>query len=183
MSEIKLRATTVVCVRKGEEVAMAGDGQVTLGNTVVKGNAKKIRKIYNNQVLAGFAGAAADAFSLLDKFEAKLKDYSGDLLRSSVELAKEWRSDKILRRLEAMLIVANKEDMFIISGSGDIITPDEMSAAIGSGGPYAYAASLALLKNTDLPASEIARKSMEIASTICIYTNDHISLEQIKKGK
>lgn len=182
MDEKKIRATTVVCVKKGKQVAMAGDGQVTLGNTVVKGNAKKIRKIYNNSVLAGFAGAAADAFSLLDKFEAKLKDYSGDLLRASVELAKDWRSDRVLRRLEAMLLVANTEEMFIISGSGDIITPDESVAAIGSGGPYAYAAGLALIKNTELTADQIAKASMEIAANICIYTNDHISLEQIQKG-
>ena len=182
MNENKIKATTVICVKKGKNVAMAADGQVTLGNTVVKGNAKKIRKIYNNTVLAGFAGAAADAFSLLDKFEAKLKDYSGDLLRSSVELAKDWRSDRVLRRLEAMLLVANSEEMFIISGSGDIITPDESVAAIGSGGPYAYAAGLALFKNTELTAGQIAKASMEIAANICIYTNDHITLEEINKG-
>ncbi len=180
MNETKIRSTTVVCVRKKDEVAMAGDGQVTLGNTVVKGNAKKIRRLHNNTVLAGFAGAAADAFSLLDKFEAKLKDYSGDLLRSSVELAKEWRSDKILRRLEAMLLVANKDDVLIISGSGDVITPDQDIASIGSGGPYAFSAGLGLLKNTDLSAGEVAVKSMEIASSICIYTNDNITLEEIK---
>lgn len=176
----KLRSTTVVCVIKDGKVAMAGDGQVTLGNTVVKGHAKKIRRLYNEKVLVGFAGAAADAFSLLDKFEARLKDYSGDLLRASVELAKEWRSDRVLRKLEAMLLVADKEGMFIISGSGDVISPDESIAAIGSGGTYAYAAGLGLLQNTELPASEVAVKGMEIAASICIYTNANIILEEIK---
>lgn len=182
MNEMKIRSTTVLCVRKEGHVAMAADGQVTLGNTVVKGNAKKIRKIYNNTVLAGFAGAAADAFSLLDKFEAKLKDFSGDMLRASVELAKDWRSDRVLRKLEAMLLVANTDEIYIISGSGDVIAPDEQVAAIGSGGPYAYAAGLALLKNTDLSVDEIAKSSLEIAGSICIYTNQNITLEQIKKG-
>jgi ATP-dependent HslUV protease subunit HslV len=158
---------------------MAGDGQVTLGNTIVKGNAKKIRKIYNDQVLAGFAGAAADAFALLDKFEARLKDFSGDLLRASVEMAKEWRSDRVLRRLEAMLLVADREGMYIISGSGDVIAPDEAVTAIGSGGTYAYSAGLALLKNTELSAVEIAQKSMEIAASVCIYTNNNIIVEEI----
>lgn len=180
--EAKLKSTTVVCVKRNGKTAMAGDGQVTLGNTVIKGKAKKIRRIYNNQVLIGFAGAAADAFSLLDKFEAKLKNYAGDLLRASVELAKEWRSDRILRRLEAMLLVANTEDMFLISGSGDVISPDEDIAAIGSGGPYAYAAGVALLKNTEMDATEIARTSMEIAASICIYTNNQIVSDEIEKG-
>lgn len=179
MEKNKINATTVICVRNSTGVAMAADGQVTLGNTVMKHNAKKIRKIYNGKVLAGFAGAAADAFSLLDKFEAKLKDFSGDLLRSSVELAKEWRSDRILRRLEAMLLVANTEEILVISGNGDVITPDYPVAAIGSGGPYAYAAGLALCENTNLSAETIAKKSLEIASSICIYTNNKIIVECI----
>ncbi len=177
--ELKLHSTTVICVKKGNTVAMAGDGQVTLGNTVFKSHAKKIRRLYNDKVLAGFAGAAADAFSLLDKFEAKLKDFNGDLLRASVELAKDWRSDKILRKLEAMLLVANTESLFIISGNGDVIAPDENVAAIGSGGPYAYAAGLGLVKNTPLSALEIAQKSMEIAASICIYTNSNIVHDEI----
>ncbi|HOJ50680.1 MAG TPA: ATP-dependent protease subunit HslV [Spirochaetota bacterium] len=176
---MKIRNTTVVCVRKGNNVAMASDGQVTLGNTVVKSKATKVRKLYNDKVIAGFAGAAADAFSLLDKFESKLKEYKGDLLRASVELAKDWRSDKILRRLEAMLIVADKDRTLILSGSGDIIAPDDEVAAIGSGGPYAYAAGIALIKNTDLSAKDIAVKSLEIAGSICIYTNTNISVEEI----
>jgi len=150
-----------------------------LGNTVVKSKATKVRKLYNDKVIAGFAGAAADAFSLLDKFESKLKEYKGDLLRASVELAKDWRSDKILRRLEAMLIVADKDRTLILSGSGDIIAPDDEVAAIGSGGPYAYAAGIALIKNTDLSAKDIAVKSLEIAGSICIYTNTNISVEEI----
>lgn len=177
--EMELHSTTVICVKKGKTVAMAGDGQVTLGNTIFKSQAKKIRKIYNDRVLAGFAGAAADAFALLDKFEAKLKDFGGDLLRASVELAKDWRSDRVLRKLEAMLLVANTESLFIISGNGDVIAPDEEVAAIGSGGPYAYAAGLGLIRNTDLSAAEIARKSMEIAASICIYTNANIVQDQI----
>jgi len=176
---MKIRNTTVVCVKRDGKTAMASDGQVTLGNTVVKANAVKIRKLYNDRVIAGFAGAAADAFSLLDKFEAKLKEYKGDLLRASVELAKDWRSDRVLRRLEAMLIVADKDRILILSGSGDIIAPDEDVAAIGSGGPYAYAAGVALLKNTALSAREIAVKSLEIAGSICIYTNTNISVEEI----
>ncbi|PKL14594.1 MAG: HslU--HslV peptidase proteolytic subunit [Spirochaetae bacterium HGW-Spirochaetae-6] len=183
MDKKRIRSTTIVCVKTNELVAMAGDGQVTLGNTIVKGNAVKIRKMYQGKVLAGFAGAAADAFALLDKFEAKLKDYSGDLLRSAVELAKDWRSDRVLRRLEAMLLVANQEDMLILSGSGDVIAPDESVAAIGSGGPYAHAAGLALLRNSTLAADEIARKSLEIAASICIYTNGSISVQTIGKDK
>lgn len=176
---MKIRNTTVVCVRRVNKVAMASDGQVTLGNTVVKSKATKVRKLFNDMILAGFAGAAADAFSLLDKFESKLKEYKGDLLRSSVELAKEWRSDRILRRLEAMLIVADKDRTLILSGSGDIIAPDDDVAAIGSGGSYAYAAGIALLRNTELSARDIAIKALEIASSICIYTNNNISIEEI----
>jgi len=177
----EIKATTVLCVKKGNQIAMASDGQVTLGHTVMKGKAKKTRKIYNGKILAGFAGAAADAFSLLDKFEAKLKDYGGDLKRASVELAKDWRSDKILRKLEAMLLVADLDDIFLISGNGDIISPDEPVVGIGSGGSYAYAAGLALLQNTELTAEQVAVKSLEIASTICIYTNNNITLESITK--
>ena len=180
MPNEKIRSTTIVCVRKDNQVAMAGDGQVTLGNTIVKGNAKKIRRLYNDKVLAGFAGAAADAFALLDKFEAKLKDFSGDLLRASVELGKEWRSDRVLRRLEAMLLVSNVTETYIISGNGDIISPDEQITSIGSGGPYAYSAGLALVKNTKLTAREVAQKSLEIAASVCIYTNSNILLDEIK---
>lgn len=183
MDSQKIRSTTVVCVKKGDNVAMASDGQVTLGHTVMKAKAKKIRRLHDNKVIAGFAGAAADAFSLLDKFEAKLKDFNGDLLRSSVELAKDWRSDKMLRQLEAMLLVADPTQIFLISGSGDVISPDENVAAIGSGGPYAYAAALALLrKNPDMTALEIAESALEIAGSICIYSNQNISSDEVSKG-
>jgi ATP-dependent HslUV protease subunit HslV len=179
MESIKMHSTTVVCVRKNGKVSMAADGQVTLGQTIFKSKAKKVRKINNNTVLAGFAGASADAFTLLDKFEEKLKDFSGDLLRASVELTKEWRMDRYLRKLEAMLIVANNDAIFIISGNGDVIAPDEDVAAIGSGGSYALAAGLALTRNTSMDAAEISRKSLEIASSICIYTNENITLEEL----
>lgn len=168
------RATTIVAVKKGDKVAIAGDGQVTLGSTVVKGKAKKIRKLYNGTIIAGFAGAAADAFSLFDKFENKLEEYQGNLKRASVELAKDWRTDKIMRKLEAMLIVADKEDLLIISGNGDVLEPDEGIAAIGSGGNFAYSAAKALYKHTELEPIEIVKEALLIASEICIYTNSNI---------
>jgi len=174
-----IKATTVIAVRKGGQVAIAGDGQVTLGNAVMKHSAKKIRRLYKDTILAGFAGSAADAFTLFTKFESKLQAYKGQLLRSVVELAKDWRSDKVLRHLEAMLIVADAEHLFVVSGNGDLIEPDEGIVAIGSGGHYAYAAGKALLKHTDLSAVELAKEALHIASEICIYTNDQITVEAI----
>ncbi|WP_027338681.1 ATP-dependent protease subunit HslV [Halonatronum saccharophilum] len=172
-------ATTVIAIKKGDEVAIAGDGQVTMQHTVMKHSAKKIRKIYRDKVLAGFAGAAADAFTLFEKFEGKLEEFHGNLERAAVELAKEWRTDKMLRKLEALLVVANKDSLLVISGTGDVIEPDDGIAAIGSGGAYALAAARAFNKSTDLKASDIARSSLEIAGDICIYTNKHISVEEI----
>ena len=177
---IKIRSTTVLAVRKDNKVAMAADGQVTLGNAVMKSQAKKIRKLYDDKILLGFAGSTADAFSLFDKFEAKISEYRGNLLRASVELAKEWRTDKILRRLEAMLITADKDNILIISGSGDVIEPDFGVAAIGSGGNFALAAARAYMESSKLSAAEIAKKSLEIAADICIYTNNVIIVEEIK---
>jgi ATP-dependent HslUV protease subunit HslV len=171
--------TTILCVRRSGKVSIASDGQVTMGNTVVKQNAKKIRKMYNDKILAGFAGATADAFTLFEKFEAKLETYRGNITRACVELAKDWRTDKILRRLEALLIVADAEHTFILSGTGDVIEPEAGVAAIGSGGQYAHAAARALYENTELPADEIVKKAMDIASDICIYTNKNISIEEI----
>ncbi len=172
-------ATTILCVRRDGKVAIGGDGQVTMGNTVFKQNAKKIRTIYSEKVIAGFAGATADAFTLFEKFEEKLESYRGNITRAAVELAKDWRTDKILRRLEALLIIADKEHTFIISGTGDVIEPEEGLAAIGSGGSYAQAAARALLDNTQLSAREIVEKSMKIAGNICIYTNENISIEEL----
>jgi len=176
---MRIRSTTVVAVRRGGSVAMAGDGQVTMGNTVMKSNAKKVRAICDGKVLVGFAGATADAFTLFEHFETKLKEYQNDLTRAAVELAKDWRTDKILRKLEAMLLVADKEKSLLLSGTGDVIDPAEDVVAIGSGGPYAYAAALAYLDGTQLGAAEIARRSLSIASGICIYTNDRIVVEEI----
>lgn len=177
---MKIRSTTILCVRTGGKTAMAGDGQVTLGNTVMKGNAKKVRKIYDGKILTGFAGATADAFTLFEHFEAKLKEYSGDLTRASVELAKDWRTDKMLRKLEAMLLVADRDKTFLISGSGDVIEPSEEVVAIGSGGPYAQAAALAYLDSkAGLSARDIAQRSLQIAGGICIYTNENIVVEEI----
>lgn len=175
-----LHGTTILCVSRNNKVAMAGDGQVTLGSTILKQNAKKTRKIYNNQVLAGFAGATADAFTLFEKFEAKLEAYRGNIKRSAVELAKEWRTDKILRRLEALLIVADLQHTFIISGNGDVLEPEYGIAAIGSGGPYAHAAARALYENTDLSSEEIVKKAMDIAAETCIYTNKNIVIETLE---
>ena len=175
-----IRSTTVICVRRNGLVVMAADGQVTLGDHVLKHSAKKIRRLYQEKILAGFAGSTADAFSLFARFETKLEQYAGNLNRAAVELAKDWRTDKMLRNLEALLVVADQGQTFLISGSGDVIDPDEPLAAIGSGGPYATAAARALLENTDLGAREIAEKAMKIAGEICIYTNDHVTIEELK---
>ena len=175
-----IRSTTVVCVRRNGVVVMAADGQVTLGDTVLKHSARKIRRLYQEKILAGFAGSTADAFNLFARFETKLEQYAGNLNRSAVELAKDWRTDKMLRNLEALLLVADQNQTFLISGSGDVIDPDEPLAAIGSGGPYATAAARALLENTDLEARPIAEKALGIAGQICIYTNDHIMVEELR---
>ena len=173
-------ATTIVGVRHNGEVAIAGDGQVTMGETtIMKATAKKVRKIYNDQVLVGFAGSVADAFTLCERFEHKIEQYNGNLQRAAVELAKDWRQDKALRKLEALLIVMDKKETLVLSGSGEVIEPDDDIAAIGSGGNYALAAAKALKENTDLPAREIARKAIEIASEICVFTNGPITLEEV----
>ncbi len=175
----RIRSTTVICVRRDGHVVMAADGQVTLGDHVLKHSAKKIRRLYQDRILAGFAGSTADAFALFKRFEAKLEQFSGNLNRAAVELATDWRTDKMLRNLEALLVVADAGQTLLISGSGDVIDPDEAIAAIGSGGTYATAAARALLENTTLSAREIATKSMKIAGEICIYTNDHIMMEEL----
>ena len=175
----KIRSTTVIAVKRNGTVAMAGDGQVTMGNTVVKSNAKKVRRMYEGKVLTGFAGATADAFTLFDKFEERLKEYSGDITRSAVELAKMWRTDRTLSKLEALLLVANKDKILLISGSGDVIEPETDILAIGSGGNYAYAAALAYMDSSDLSAREIAERSLKIAGNICIYTNNHMTVEEL----
>jgi ATP-dependent HslUV protease subunit HslV len=177
--EVKLHGTTILAVKKKGKIAMAGDGQVTLENTVMKGNARKVRKIYDGKVLVGFAGATADAFTLFERFETKIKEYSGDITRAAVELAKDWRTDRMLRRLEALLLVADAEKMFVISGNGDVIEPEEGAIAIGSGGSFAFAAALAFLQASDLSAKEIAERSLKIAAGICIYTNDRIVVEEL----
>lgn len=174
-----LHSTTILAIRHGGRSVMAGDGQVTFGNTVVKQNAEKIRRAYNNRVLVGFAGSAADSFALFTRFESKLEEYRGDLKRSAVELAKDWRSDRILRRLEAMLIVLDSTSMYLLSGNGDLLEPDDGIVAIGSGGPYALAAAKALIANTQLSAKEIAEKAMKIAGQICIYTNEKVVVEEL----
>jgi ATP-dependent HslUV protease subunit HslV len=175
-----VRSTTVIAVRKDGKVAMAGDGQVTFGETVMKNNARKVRRLLDGKVLCGFAGATADVFTLFDRFEVKLKEYSGDLTRAAVELAQEWRTDRNLRRLEAMLLVADKSKTLLISGSGDVIEPEDDALAIGSGGNYAYAAALAYLAGSSLTAKEIAERSLRIAGDICIYTNNQIILEELE---
>ena len=167
----QFHGTTILTVRRGETVALGGDGQVTLGNVVVKGSARKVRKLYHGRVLAGFAGGTADAFTLLDRFEAKLDMHQGNLMRASIELAKDWRTDRMLRRLEAMLLVADKQSTLIITGNGDVLEPEEGVGAIGSGGVYAQSAALALQRNTALQPAEIVAKSLEIAGELCIYTN------------
>ena len=179
MSLPKFRSTTVIAVKKDGKVAMAGDGQVTMGETVMKGNARKVRRIFDGKVLTGFAGATADAFNLFDKFEAKLKEFNGDITRAAVDLAKIWRTDKALRNLEALLLVANAEKILLISGTGDVIEPETDILAIGSGGNYAYAAALAYMESSTLSAKEIAEKSLKIAGNICIYTNGNITVEEL----
>ena len=174
-----LHSTTILAVRHRGRSVMAGDGQVTFGQTVVKQSARKIRRLYGEKILAGFAGSAADSFALFSRFESKLEQYRGNLERSAVELAKDWRSDRLLRRLEAMLIVMDKTSMFLLSGTGDLIEPDDAMVAIGSGGPYALAAAKALGANTDLDARAIAEKAMAIAGEICIYTNQQLTIEEL----
>ena len=175
----KIRSTTILCVRRDGKVVMAGDGQVTLGSEVLKSSAKKLRRLYNGKIMAGFAGSTADAFALFARFEAKLEQYNGNLARSAVELAKDWRTDRMLRHLEALLLVADGTNTFILSGNGDVIEPDEAIAAIGSGGAYAKSAATALIENTTLSAREIVEKSMHIAGKICIYTNDSVAIEEL----
>jgi ATP-dependent HslUV protease subunit HslV len=172
----KFHATTVACVRHRERVALAGDGQVSFGQTIVKAGARKVRKVYHDQVLAGFAGSAADAFTLFAKFEAKLEEHRGNLSRAAVELAKDWRMDRVLRRLEALLAVADAKTSFIVSGSGDVIEPDDGLIGIGSGGPYALAAARALCGHSALDAAQIAEQALRIAAGICVYTNEHITV-------
>jgi ATP-dependent HslUV protease, peptidase subunit HslV len=175
----KIRSTTVICVRRDGKVVMAGDGQVTLGAEVLKGTAKKLRRIYNDKILAGFAGSTADAFALFSRFETKLEQFNGNLARSVVELAKDWRTDRALRHLEALLLVADATNTYLVSGNGDVIEPDEGVSAIGSGGPFAMSAALALMRNTKLSARHIAEQAMEIAGKICIYTNDNVTYEEL----
>ncbi|WP_394708336.1 ATP-dependent protease subunit HslV [uncultured Desulfuromusa sp.] len=174
------KGTTICCVRHNSEVALAGDGQVSLGNTVMKHNARKIRRLYQDQVLAGFAGSTADAFTLFEKFEAKLQEFRGNLARAAVALAKDWRSDKVLRRLEALLIVADKDLSLVISGAGDVIEPDDGVAAIGSGGSFSLAAARAMVAHSSLDAEQIVKEALDIAADICIYTNKKISVEVLK---
>ena len=181
MSSFDPHGTTILCVRRGGLVAMGGDGQVTLGNTVVKGNARKVRRLHDGRVLAGFAGGTADAFTLFERFEGKLQQY-GNLTRAAIELAKDWRSDRSLRRLEALLCVADVNHSFIVSGNGDVIEPEHDLMAVGSGGPFAQAAAFALLANTELDAQTIVEKALGIAADICIYTNRNVTIETLGKG-
>jgi len=174
-----MRGTTVLAVRRGGRIAMGGDGQVTVGETVIKHTAKKVRTLYQGRILAGFAGSTADAFTLFERFEKKLEQYGGNLSRSAVELAKDWRTDRVLRRLEALMTVADKEGMFLISGTGDVLEPENDVLAIGSGGPYARAAAEALLAHTEMAAADIVREALTIASRICVYTNDKLHIEEL----
>ena len=173
------RGTTIVAVSRGGRVAMAGDGQVTLGNTILKHTARKIRRLYEDRVLAGFAGATADAITLFEKFEGKLSEFHGNLRRAAVELAKEWRTDRVLRRLDAVMVVTDGRDLMLLSGSGDVVEPDDGVIGVGSGGPYALAAARAMLRHTELPALAVAREALRIASGICIYTNENLVAEEI----
>jgi ATP-dependent HslUV protease, peptidase subunit HslV len=175
----RIRSTTVLLVRRDDKVVMAGDGQVTLGDTVIKGNARKIRRLHGGEILAGFAGATADAFSLLSRFEAKLSEFQGQLERAAIELSKDWRTDRYLRHLEALLIVADKKDAFLISGKGDVISSDEGMLSVGSGSMYALAAARALMKHTKMAAREIAEESLRIAGEICIYTNSELTVDEL----
>jgi ATP-dependent HslUV protease subunit HslV len=174
-----IKGTTILAVKKDDKITVAGDGQVTLDTTILKHGARKVRRLYNNEVVVGFAGATADAFTLFDRFDQKLEQYNGNLLRAAVELTKDWRTDRVLRHLEALMIAVNRDYSLIISGNGDVIESDDDVMAIGSGGAYAQAAARALVKHSNLSATEIAKESMKIASEICIYTNDHITLEEI----
>jgi ATP-dependent HslUV protease, peptidase subunit HslV len=174
-----IRSTTVLSVRRDGKVVLAGDGQVTLGESVIKHSAKKIRRLYNDKILAGFAGSTADAFTLFSRFEAKLEQYHGNLGRAAVELGRDWRTDKFLRNLEALLIVSDRDQTYLLSGQGDVIEPDSGIAAIGSGGPYAQAAAQALLEHTQLPARQVAEEAMKIAGKMCIYTNDRVTIEEL----
>jgi len=178
-SPAEFHGTTILSVRRGTSVAMGGDGQVTLGNVVIKASARKVRRLYQDRILAGFAGATADAFTLFERFEAKLDKHQGNLLRSAVELAKDWRTDRMLRRLEAMLAVADRETSLMITGTGDVLEPEKGLIAIGSGGPYAQAAAMALLDHSDLPAAEIVKRSLDIAGQLCIYTNQNVVIESL----
>ena len=173
----QFHATTIVCVRRGDQVAMGGDGQVTLGNIVIKGTARKIRRLYHDKVLAGFAGATSDAFTLQERFEGKLEKHQGHLMRAAVELSRDWRTDRVLRRLEAMLIVADKEHTLVLTGTGDVLEPEHGLAAIGSGGAYAQSAALGLLRHTELPPEQIVKASLTIAGDLCIYTNQQHVIE------
>src|SRR5579863_750826 len=175
----QIRSTTILCVRRNGKVVLAGDGQVIMGNEVLKSGARKLRRLYNNKILSGFAGSTADAFALFARFEGKLEQHSGNLARSVVELAKEWRTDRMLRHLEALLLVADTNDMYIVSGTGDVIEPDSPVAAIGSGGPFAKCAAVALLESTNLSAKEIVERSMKIAGDVCIYTNGNVTYEEL----
>src|SRR5262249_45825489 len=176
----KTHSTTVICVRRDGKVVMAADGQVTLGNEVIKSSARKLRRLYNDKIVAGFAGSTADAFALFARFETKLEQFNGNLARSVVELAKEWRTDRVLRHLEALLLVADAKSTYLVSGNGDVIEPDEGVAAIGSGGPFALSAATALIRNTKLSAKRIAEESMDIAGKTCIYTNDKVTYEELE---
>lgn len=183
MAQLELHGTTIVSVRRDDKVVIGGDGQVSFGNTVLKNNARKVRRIYQDKVIAGFAGSTADAFTLFERFEGKLEKHQGNLLRAAVELAKDWRMDRMLRRLEAMLAVADQKTSLIISGNGDVVEPEHGLIAIGSGGPFAKAAALALLENTKLEARDIVEKSLAIAADICIYTNHHRTIEELPAVK
>jgi ATP-dependent HslUV protease subunit HslV len=174
------RGTTILSFRRNGQVVIGGDGQVSLGNTIMKGNARKVRRLYNNKVIAGFAGGTADAFTLFERFEAKLEKHQGNLTRSALELAKDWRTDRMMRRLEALLAVADKEQSFIITGNGDVIEPEDGLMAIGSGGPFAQSAATALIQNTDLSARDIVEKGLNIAADICIYTNHNLTIETLE---
>ncbi len=176
---MEIRGTTVLCVRRGSNVVLAGDGQVTMNNVVLKSNARKVRRLYEEKVLAGFAGSTSDAITLFERFEGKLKEYRGNLTRAAVEMGKDWRTDRVLRRLEALMIVADPEKTFLLTGSGDVVEPDDEVCGIGSGGHYAVAAAKALIHNTDLSARLVAEKAMDIASDICIYTNKSLIFEEL----
>lgn len=178
---MNFRGTTILCAKRGNQMVIGGDGQVTLGHVVMKGNARKVRRLYNGQVLAGFAGATADAFTLFERFEARLQTHNGQLMRAAVEMAKDWRTDRALRKLEAMMLVADQDVMLLISGTGDVIEPQEDFIAIGSGGNYAYAAAKALMDNTELCARDVVEKGLNIAADLCIYTNHNLTIEMLEK--